>query len=315
MSSTAAKDAASTQCANCSKAEVDEIKLKPCSGCKMVKYCSRDCQAEHRPQHKMACKKRAAELFEEELFKDHPERGECPICMLTLPADPNEIMFKVCCGKHICCGCMHAQCKEDIRRGKDIKEIGVCPFCRAPQPQTDEEAVLQLRKSAATNNPHAICILADLYMRGGKGVQRDSAKALRLYRKACEFGSVNAYCDLGVAYQFGMVSGTEDTKKTRKYFELGAIGGSVSARYNLACSDWNDGNHERAYKHILIGAKAGCKDCLEKLKPGFVEGYITKDEYTCALRAYQKQRDDTKSVMRDEAIHYNANPSLYYENS
>ena len=37
-----------------------------------VKYCNRECQIAHRPQHKKECKQRAAELHEEALFKQPP---------------------------------------------------------------------------------------------------------------------------------------------------------------------------------------------------------------------------------------------------
>ena len=39
-------------CANCGKGEEAGSSLKACTACKLVKYCSRDCQLAHRPQHK-----------------------------------------------------------------------------------------------------------------------------------------------------------------------------------------------------------------------------------------------------------------------
>ena len=56
-------------CASCGIAEIDDIKLKDCDGCDLVKYCSDECQLEHTSEHKGECKKRAAELREELLFK------------------------------------------------------------------------------------------------------------------------------------------------------------------------------------------------------------------------------------------------------
>eukprot|EP00985_Skeletonema_marinoi_P006192 scaffold2689_cov70-Skeletonema_marinoi.AAC.15 len=57
-------------CASCGvTAEVDDIKLKNCTACYLVKYCSVKCQKDHRPQHKRECKKRMAELRDEFLFK------------------------------------------------------------------------------------------------------------------------------------------------------------------------------------------------------------------------------------------------------
>ena len=63
-------DTTSTACANCGKGEESNGDLKACTACKLVKYCNRDCQIAHRPLHKKACKKRAAELHDEELFKE-----------------------------------------------------------------------------------------------------------------------------------------------------------------------------------------------------------------------------------------------------
>src|SRR5210317_634831 len=81
------EEAADEVCASCGKAEVDNVKLKNCTACKLVKYCSVECQKYHRPQHKKACKKRAAEIRDDRLFTQPDESylGECPICCLPLP--------------------------------------------------------------------------------------------------------------------------------------------------------------------------------------------------------------------------------------
>ena len=76
-------------CASCGIAEIDEIKLKTCTACKFVRYCSVECQKKHWPQHKRACKKRMAELRDKILFRQ-PESsclGDCPICCLPIPLD------------------------------------------------------------------------------------------------------------------------------------------------------------------------------------------------------------------------------------
>jgi hypothetical protein len=106
----------------------------------MVKYCNRDCQIAHRPQHKYDCKKRAAELHDEALFKDPPPREECPICMLPLPLNANQSSFKYCCGKLICGGCIHAMVIDDIKKDKELEEH-LCAFCRTPETSSDEEKI------------------------------------------------------------------------------------------------------------------------------------------------------------------------------
>ena len=48
-------------CVSCGIVEVDELELKKCTDCDLVKYCSDVCQKNHISQHEEACKKRAAE--------------------------------------------------------------------------------------------------------------------------------------------------------------------------------------------------------------------------------------------------------------
>ena len=89
-------------CANCGKGEESTSILKACTACHMVKYCNRECQIAHRPQHKKACKKRAAELHDELLLKrPPPEYEDCPICFLPMPSIHTGRIYMECCGKQI----------------------------------------------------------------------------------------------------------------------------------------------------------------------------------------------------------------------
>jgi actin-related protein len=96
----AEKEAEIVCCANCGIAQVDDIKLKICDGgCDLVKYCSDICQENHREQHEEGCKKRKAELHDKELFEQPAgsHLGECPLCFLPMPLDPQKSTF--------CSGC------------------------------------------------------------------------------------------------------------------------------------------------------------------------------------------------------------------
>ena len=110
-------------CANCGKEEDEDINLKACVACKLVKYCNRECQIAHRPQHKKNCKKRSAELHDKKLFEDPPPPDDCPICFLPLP-DTHQRSFRPCCGKLICDGCDCAVVAKDMGKGKKEEEIG-----------------------------------------------------------------------------------------------------------------------------------------------------------------------------------------------
>ena len=292
-------------CSNCGTGEESAGDLKSCTACKLVKYCNRDCQIAHRPQHKKACKKRAAELHDEMLFNDPPPREECPICMLPLPIAMHEQSFKSCCGKTICDGCIYAMTIEDIKKGKKKEEIDICAFCRTLRPSSDDEGMKRLQNLMESGNADAYYQFGGYYAEGMNGMPQDWAKANELLLKAGELGCADAYCRLGYSYDTGL--GVEiDKKKAKHYYELAAINGDVIARHNLGCSEYNVGNYHRAYKHYIIAAKAGYRKSLEYVKEGFTKGLVTKDEYASVLRAYHERQTEMKSVARDAALKIDA---------
>ena len=281
-------------CANCGKGEECSGDLKSCAACKLVKYCSRDCQIAHRPQHKKACKKRTAELHDEKLFKQPPPREECPICMLPLPLDAYQIVFESCCGKEICHGCIYAM--EET----GSKNMKLCPFCKTPPPRSNEEEVERVKKLMDKENPSAYNNLAGDYAQGINGMPQNLAKGNELLLKAGELGCADAYFNLGNAYHAGR--GVEiDKKKAMHYWELAAMNGHIKARHNLGCSEEQAGNHQRAMKHFIIAASAGYKQSLDSVKFGYMNGHVTKEEYANTLREYQKSLDEMKSEARDKA--------------
>ena len=281
-------------CANCDKGEESAGDLKACTACKMVKYCNRDCQIAHRPQHKKACKKRAAELHDEALFQESPPREECPICMLPLPLYDNYsgATFYTCCGKEICSGCVYAMVESGVE--------DLCPFCKTPSAESYEEEVERTEKLMEKGNAYAFYHLAGIYARGVLGVPQNRAKADELWLKAGELGCAVAYYNLGLVYRTG--NGVEiDEKKAKHYYELAAMNGSVHARHNLGSFEVQDGNHQRAFKHYLLSASAGYKISLDMVKHGFMNGHVTKEQYANTLREYQKSQDEMKSDTRDKA--------------
>ena len=56
---------------------------------------------------------------------------------------------------------------------------------------------------------------------------------------------------------------------------------------------------DRAVKHWMISAGRGFKYSLEKIRDGFMDGFVTKTEYETALREYQASMDEVKSVERE----------------
>ena len=296
-------------CASCgAKEDGDGITLKKCTACYLVRYCSVKCQKEHRRQHKRACKKRAAELRDEILFKQ-PEGshlGDCPICFLPLSLDLQKSAVASCCSKRVCCGCILASQKQEKAARLEHK----CPFCRDPMPKSEEEYKIhavndkrKLAKRAEANDPVALCEMGATHHREG-----DYEKAFECFTKAVAFGNnVSAHSQLSQMYHFGR--GVEkDEKKKFYHLEEAAIGGDAIARHNLGCTEEKRCKMDRAVKHYIIAANQGEDDSLETLKKLYQKGcrLVSKNVFTAALRAHKAAVEATKSQLREEAEQFYA---------
>ena len=285
-------------CANCGKGEENSGDLKSCNACKMVKYCNRDCQIAHRPQHKKACKKRAAELHDKALFKE-VEPEECPVCFRPFPNDDITKTLQTCCGKMICYGCIFAMGGANA----GTKNFGMCPFCREKSSSSTEKGIIKkgMRKLMDAGNGEAFNSFGMAYATGENGTPQDWVKANELYLKGGELGCADAYYNLANSYDDG--NGVQvDKKKARHYWELAAMSGQLDARHNLACLEGQAGNYHRAYKHFMVAARAGDEGSMDAVKRGFMNGFVTKVEYANALRAYEKIRDEMTSESREKAV-------------
>ena len=263
-------------------------------GCDLVKYCSDACQELHRPEHEETCKKRAAELREELLFKQ-PESsylGDCPICSLPLSLYPDKSTMYGCCSKVICKGCVYA---NEIREEEMRRELS-CPFCRELLPESIEEADKRNMKRIEANDPAAMCI---------KGMEQcnkgDYLSALEYFAKGAELGYAQAHYRMAEMYYSGE-GVQQDFGKAIHHFEEAAIGGHSIARYALGDYEKDhNGSIERAVKHWIIAATQGEDDAIKTLLGEFREGHVSKDVLAATLRAHKAAVDETKSAQRETA--------------
>ena len=142
-------------CANCGKGPSEAARLKNCTACRLVKYCSVDCQMAHRKQHKGACKKCAAELKDERLYTQGLERPEEDFCPIS--------GFRECCMKKICFGCHMAAQKSGMND---------CPFCRTSI-NGRCRALASVQKRVDAKDPVAIDFLAGKYYFGEMGLEKN----------------------------------------------------------------------------------------------------------------------------------------------
>ena len=284
-------------CASCGIAEVDDIKkLKECDGCDLVRYCSDECQRDHKSQHEEDCKKRAAELRDKLLFRQ-PEcssMGDCPICTLPLPLDVTKSTLTGCCSKFICKGCAHAHQKRQF----ELRLVQSCPFCREPAPETEEEAEKLEMKRIEANDPVAICKWGvQQYYKG------DYDTAFDYCTKAAKLGDVWAHFYLSLMYRDG--EGIEqDVRKEIYHLEEAAIGGHPEARYYLGIHEGLKGNDESAVRHWIIAATQGDDNSIKMLMEGFKDGLMEKEDLASALRAHKAAVDATKSPQRKATEEY-----------
>ena len=287
------------QCAGCGVKEDVDIKLKNCTACYLVRYCGVKCQKEHRPKHKKECKKRAAELHDEIVFKQ-PEcsyLGDCPICCLPLSIRPAQFGTMSCCAQTICAGCNLANQMRDLaNRMREGRLQQTCPFCRHPMARSEEEARINNMKRVEANDPTAMAQVGVYYANKG-----DYKKAFDYWSKAANLGDMDAHYNLAMVYRDGD-GVAKDKKKEVYHLEVAAIGGHPDARYNLGNFEAKNGRVVRAIKHWIIAANMGHDDSLDALKKNYAIGIVSKEECAAALRAHKAAVDATKSPQREEAI-------------
>ena len=301
-------------CADCGE-EGGDISLKTCKACMLVKYCNADCQKNHWPTHKKLCKRRAAELRDEAIFKDPPDKEECPLCFLPTPisliccmslppatvlsvpiydyamanerlADTNMIGYYPCCGKNICRGCVHSCIQSESYN---------CPFCNSDRSsKTLEDGIAEIMKRVEANDAGAICERAHQYCHGLRGFQQDHAKAMELYTRAAELGWGKAHFELGEAYY-----DEGNLKKAKFHYEAAAMAGHEEARYNLANMEGNAGYVERAVKHWTIAASAGHYTAMHHLRICFERGHGCRESIDSTLAAYNNSCAEMRSEARD----------------
>ena len=289
-------------CANCGKTEEDgNTTLKACVACKMVKYCNRECQIQHRPHHKEECKRRAAELHDEALFKQPPHNEDCQICFVPLPKlHTTGSKYYACCGKVVCSGCIFAVKLSSKKR--------LCPFCRSPPAITDEDDNKREEKRIELGDAIALNAQGSHYSEGKFGYPQSHTKALDLWHRAAKLGNSPANYNIGICYHLGH-GVVQDTKKAKYYWELAAIKGHVDARFNIGSLEVNP---YKKIKHFLIASGFGSDLAVEEIKRMYELGVVTSNVYEEASSGRQEYLDSIKSDQRDKAAAFDYSQYRYY---
>ena len=90
-------------------------------------------------------------------------------------------------------------------------------------------------------------------------------------------------------------------KKAIHHYQIAAMRGDEVSRHYLGRIELEDRNTDRGMRHLIIAAKCGYDEALDKVKEGYTKGLVTKNDFEKALRAYHASHEETKSEQRDRA--------------
>ena len=234
-----------------------------------------------------------------------PSREECPICLLPLPHDEGEFVWRGCCGKTVCNGCVYEHMVVDMKDGIrtwDESSARICPFCRN-KATAEDDSVQRDMKLAKAGNYTAMWRIGRCYYNGFRGIHQDKAEGIKWWRRAAESGSPEAAWNLGSCYEEGDVGVEKDIGRALAYYEKAAIGGCPEAFIASGSLLMRTGSIEAGLinyrKAAMCGLSGEYSYIFGDLRHGYRDGYITKEEFAFTLRENQKASNEMKSESRE----------------
>ena len=176
-----------------------------------------------------------------------------------------------------------------------------CPFCRTPPPADEASELAMVHQRVGKGDAEAMSFLGEKYFHGLLGLTKDVPRAIELWTKAAELGSLDAHYYRGaVLYYTG--GGVENNKpRGIRHWQQAAIQGHAVSRRHLGVAEDDNGNHQLALQHFMISAKIGYEDSLNNVKDMFKDGRATKAQYAEALLGYRDAVEEMKSPQREDA--------------
>ena len=230
---------------------------------------------------------------------------ECPLCFVPLPRLNDDVMYMACCGKMFCAACFSESCRvldktNSKRAEKKLKPFPwLCPFCRAPLPESDEVFVRRYEKRAKKGDSHGMFNLAVAYRDGENGLAKDPRRSFELLHRAADLEKVDAISELGRMYAFGVSGVSKDKRKGREFLKRAAEKWHALALVNLSVLEETKGEIELAVAYLRTAAAAGDDHAIGRLKYKFRAGKISKDDLLKSLWAHQKANEDMRSEERE----------------
>ena len=248
----------------------------------------------------------------DDLFAPLPPTEDCAICLVPLSRVASETLYRSCCGNSICWACA-VEREESINKQNEEKSAGkklalTCPFCREPDPTSDEQRFSRLQARCLKSDHVAFTVMGSRYQMGKYGTAKDDLKALDCFIRAVELGSPEACNCMGEIYHEGNGVAV-DKERAALFVRVGALRGDVVARHNIGLSEYNDlGNHEIGIRHWKVAAEAGYQNSLDALKQIYNDAigntpgkeFIVKEYLESTYRACHEAQMEFKSEEREK---------------
>ena len=118
--------------------------------------------------------------------------------------------------------------------------------------------VTLLEKVAQRPHPEVLTLLADIYLQV-TSVDRDSTRALELYKRAADLGNIHAHRQLGLMYSTGKFI-PPDYDLSHAHFLKAAMQGDPVAHYHLGVRAYANHRFQKAMHHLQSAADKGIVD-------------------------------------------------------
>lgn len=152
--------------------------------------------------------------------------------------------LQFCCCRKVC-----DSCKAKIT-GKP------CPLCLVKDPRSDQESLALLRRHVENEVPEAIYVLGSFYMVGRYGLQKNTKKAAKIFKRAVELGNADAMSTLGALYKEG--NGVKiDKKKALQLWSMASDRGHAYAQLNIGVQLHINGKVDEAFRLFELSARQG----------------------------------------------------------
>jgi TPR repeat protein len=142
------------------------------------------------------------------------------------------------------------------------------------------------------------------YGYGDLGLPVDQAKCIDLLRESAGLGCHEAQFKLGVFHATGAMGLEQSEEEALSHWKKAAEEGSLTARHNVGCKEYDNGNRVAAMRHWRLSAAGGWTLSMEALIGYFEDGLVHHGDLAKALRAFYHARDEMKSKGRDHHINY-----------